>query len=186
MTFYFRGIVTGVYTTNSADSVFYVLNSSQANIVIVDDSKQMEKVQSIRHKLPNLKAIIQTVPPYQPYVKREDGLYRWSELEEMNVDDMNDEFNSRLENMSINECCCLVYTSGTVGTPKGVMLNHDNLTWDAYVIGKRLYEIQYGKEVLISYLPLSHIAAQMVDIFLSLQFACTVYFGDKDALKVYY
>lgn len=65
------------------------------------------------------------------------------------------------------------------------MLNHDNLTWDAYVIGKRLYEIQYGKEVLISYLPLSHIAAQMVDIFLSLQFACTVYFGDKDALKVF-
>lgn len=110
-----------MYTTNSEDSVFYVLNSSQANIVIVDDSKQMDKIQSIRHKLPNLKAIIQTVPPYQPYVKREDGLFRWSELEEMNVDDMNDEFNLRLESMSINECCCLVYTSGTVGTPKGML-----------------------------------------------------------------
>lgn len=63
------------------------------------------------------------------------------------------------------------------------MLNHDNLTWDAYSIGKRLDHIQYGSEVLISYLPLSHVAAQMVDIFLSLTFAATVYFADKDALK---
>lgn len=73
--------------------------------------------------------------------------------------------------------------SGTVGNPKGVMLNHDNLTWNAYAIGKRLTGIQYGKEVLISYLPLSHVAGQMVDIFLALTFACTVYFADKDALK---
>lgn len=63
------------------------------------------------------------------------------------------------------------------------MLNHDNLTWNAYVIGKRLTGIQYGKEVLITYLPLSHVAGQMVDIFLALTFACTVYFADKDALK---
>lgn len=63
------------------------------------------------------------------------------------------------------------------------MLNHDNLTWNAYAIGKRLTGIRYGQEVLISYLPLSHVAGQMVDIFLGLTFACTVYFADKDALK---
>lgn len=62
-------------------------------------------------------------------------------------------------------------------------MSHDSLTWDSYSIGKRLDQIQYGKEVLVSFLPLSHIAAQMVDIFLSLQFACTVYFADKDAMK---
>ena len=63
------------------------------------------------------------------------------------------------------------------------MLNHDNLTWNAYAIGKRLTGIRYGQEVLISYLPLSHVAGQMVDIFLAMTFACTVYFADKDALK---
>lgn len=83
-------------------------------------------------------------------------------------------------NSIVDECSL---QSGTVGVPKGVMLNHDNLTWDAYAIGKRLDHIQYGSEVLISYLPLSHVAAQMVDIFLSLTFAATVYFADKDALK---
>lgn len=62
-------------------------------------------------------------------------------------------------------------------------MNHDNLTWNAYAIGKKLPAVQYGREVLVTYLPLSHIAGQMVDIFLALTFACTVYFADKDALK---
>uniref|UniRef100_A0A2M4CTS3 long-chain-fatty-acid--CoA ligase n=1 Tax=Anopheles darlingi TaxID=43151 RepID=A0A2M4CTS3_ANODA len=177
------GIITGVYTTNSAESVQHVLESSRAQIVVVDDAKQMEKVHSIRANLPLLKAVIQTMPPYAPYVKRDDGYYRWSELVEMNVDDVEEEFNNRLANIAINQCCCLVYTSGTVGNPKGVMLSHDSLTWDSYSIGKRLYQIRYAEEVLVSFLPLSHVAAQMVDIFLTLQFACTVYFADKDAMK---
>ncbi|XP_055594890.1 very long-chain-fatty-acid--CoA ligase bubblegum-like [Uranotaenia lowii] len=101
----------------------------------------------------------------------------------MDTDDVEEEFQKRLDDIAINRCCCLVYTSGTVGNPKGVMMSHDSLTWDSYTIGKRLDQIQYGKEVLVSFLPLSHIAAQMVDIFLSLQFACTVYFADKDAMK---
>uniref|UniRef100_A0A6E8VVP8 long-chain-fatty-acid--CoA ligase n=1 Tax=Anopheles coluzzii TaxID=1518534 RepID=A0A6E8VVP8_ANOCL len=177
------GIITGVYTTNSAESVQHVLESSRAQIVVVDDAKQMEKICSIRQNLPHLKTVIQTMPPYAPYVKRDDGFYRWSELEEMNVDDVEEEFNRRLANIAINQCCCLVYTSGTVGNPKGVMLSHDNFTWDSYAIGKRLHQIRYAEEVLVSFLPLSHVAAQMVDIFLTLQFACTVYFADKDAMK---
>lgn len=177
------GIITGVYTTNSAESVQHVLVSSRSQIVVVDDAKQMEKILSIRANLPNLKAVIQTMPPYAPYVKREEGYYRWSELEEMNVDDVEEEYKNRLANIAINQCCCLVYTSGTVGNPKGVMLSHDSLTWDSYSIGKRLHQIRYAEEVLVSFLPLSHVAAQMVDIFLTLQFACTVYFADKDAMK---
>lgn len=177
------GIIAGVYTTNTAESVQHVLESSRSNIVVVDDAKQMEKIYAIKDKVPHLKAVIQTTAPYAPYVKPEDGYYRWSDLEEMNTDDVEDEFQNRVANIAINQCCCLVYTSGTVGNPKGVMLSHDSLTWDSYTIGKRLDQIQYGSEVLVSFLPLSHVAAQMVDIFLTLQFACTVYFADKDAMK---
>ena len=150
---------------------------------MVDDAKQMDKIHAIKDKLPHLKAVIQTLPDYAPYVKRDDGYYRWSELEEMDTSDVEEEYAIRLADIAINECCCLVYTSGTVGNPKGVMLNHDNLTWDAYTIGCRLENLQMGNEVLISYLPLSHVAAQIVDIFLTLSFACTIYFADKDALK---
>ena len=177
------GILAGVYTTNSVDAVHHVLESSRANIVIVDDCKQMEKIHEIKDKLPHLKAVIQTLPPYAPFVKKLDGYYRWSELEEMNTDDVEEEYQQRLLDIAVNECCCLVYTSGTVGKPKGVMLSHDNMTWDAFAISNRLENLQMGKEVLISYLPLSHVAAQVVDIFVGLTNAVTIYFADKDALK---
>jgi len=181
--FAFSGVIAGVYTTNSVDSCLHVLESSKANIVIVDDAKQMEKIREIKDKLPHLKAVVQTLPPYAQYVKRADGYWRWSELEEINTDDVEEEYQRRLADIAVNECCCLVYTSGTVGKPKGVMLTHDNLTWDSYSISVRLGDLQMGKEVLISYLPLSHVAAQMVDIFVGITTAATVYFADKDALK---
>lgn len=73
--------------------------------------------------------------------------------------------------------------SGTVGNPKGVMLSHDNVTWNAHSIAQRLPNMVMAGECLISYLPLSHIAAQMVDIFITIKYAATVYFADKDALK---
>lgn len=177
------GIVAGIYTTNSPESVYHVLQSSHANIVIVDDSKQMEKIRQIRHRLPLLKAAIQIDAPYEPWVKREDGYYRWSELEEMNLDEYNDTLQERLDNIHINECAVLVYTSGTVGQPKGAMLSHDSITWNSTIVGSRLSDIKYGSEVLVSYLPLSHIAAQLVDIHVSITFAATVYFADKDALR---
>jgi long-chain-fatty-acid--CoA ligase ACSBG len=180
------GIIAGVYTTNSPHSVLHVLQSSRAQIVVVDDAKQMEKIREIKDKLPGLKAVIQTKPPYliqTSETTKRDGYYRWMELEEMDTDDVEEEYKRRLENIVINETCCLVYTSGTVGNPKGVMLNHDNLTWDSYALGMSFGDLQTGKEVIVSYLPLSHVAAQIVDIFCTLTFAISVYFADKDALK---
>lgn len=177
------GNIAGIYTTNSVESVHYVLDSCKANIVIVDDAKQMEKIHAIKDKLPHLKAVIQTLSPYAPYVKRSDGYYRWSELEVMNTTDVEDEYQRRLKSIVANECCCLVYTSGTTGQPKGAMLTHDNFTWDAYSFPGLVDGLQMGKEVLVSYLPLSHVAAQIIDIFISMTLGATVWFADKDALK---
>ncbi|TMW44658.1 hypothetical protein DOY81_010262, partial [Sarcophaga bullata] len=177
------GVIAGIYTTNSAEAVLHVLENSHAEIVVVDDSKQMDKIHAIKDKLPNLKAAIQIQEPYAPYMKKEDGYYRWSEIENMNVTDVEDEFKQRLRNIAINECCCLVYTSGTVGMPKGVMLSHDNITYDVRAILKSLERVVAGSEVLVSYLPLSHVAAQTVDIYIMASVAGCVYFADKDALK---
>jgi len=130
-----------------------------------------------------LKAAIQIDEPYEPWMKREDGYYRWSELEEMKLDEYNDTLQERLDNVHLNECAVLVYTSGTVGQPKGAMLSHDNVIWNSIAIGNHLNDLNYGSEVLVSYLPLSHIAAQLVDIHVSITYAATVYFADKDALR---
>lgn len=104
------GIIAGIYTTNTPDATYHVLSAASCNVCIVDDAKQMEKVHSIRHKLPQLKAIVQIQAPFAPYVKREDGYYRWSELEQMNVDDMEEEFEKRQAEMGINQAAVFVFT----------------------------------------------------------------------------
>lgn len=67
--------------------------------------------------------------------------------------------------------------------PKGVMLSHDNLLFDFRAVVKVLDDMRMGQEVLVTYLPLSHIAAQILDLFGMLSLAATVYFADADALK---
>lgn len=69
------GIIAGIYTTNSAEAVQYVLENSRAQIVVIDDSKQMEKIQSIRNKLPELKAVIQIQPLLNENLDKSQGYY---------------------------------------------------------------------------------------------------------------
>jgi long-chain-fatty-acid--CoA ligase ACSBG len=80
-------------------------------------------------------------------------------------------------------CCTLVYTSGTTGNPKGVILSHDNYSWTA----KRMIERDdFGSDAItkmVSYLPLSHVASQIIDIILSMLKAAAVYFADEKALQ---
>lgn len=62
------------------------------------------------------------------------------------------------------------------------MLCHDNILFDAQSL-KELLKIAKTEESVVSYLPLSHIAAQVVDMFLMMASAGTVFFADKNALK---
>lgn len=62
------------------------------------------------------------------------------------------------------------------------MLSHDNLTWSAISIVEGL-GVERGCERLLSYLPLSHVAAQIIDLYIPIIVAATVYFADEGALK---
>ena len=149
----------------------------------MDEAKQMEKIREIKDSLPNLKAVIQTLPPYAQYVKRDDGFWRWSEIEEIDTKEVEAEYQDRLKTIVPNECGVMVYTSGTTGNPKGAMLSHDNFSFLVESLRKKFPHLHHGCETVVSYLPLSHVAAQLLDIFVSLALAATVYFADRDALK---
>jgi len=75
----------------------------------------------------------------------------------------------------------LVYTSGTTGDPKAVELTHANIR---EVVGMMHARIPLNTStVLVSYLPLSHIAAQGIDIFSAIYCGAKVHFADAGALK---
>lgn len=111
----FRGIITGIYTTNSADATQFVLERAGATIVVVDDAKQMDKIREIKKKMPHLKVVIQT---REPFAESSEGYYRWDDLESMDVSDVEEEYQRRLADIHANDCCSMIFTSGTTGRPK--------------------------------------------------------------------
>lgn len=179
------GIVAGIYPTNSEEAVLHTLEVSEATICIVDDDKQMAKLRAIRHRLPRLKAVIQLHGPYEPFVDQEQGYYSWSQLlkRQEPSEDLREELLRRERAVCANDCAMLIFTSGTVGMPKAVMLSHDSVVYNSKIIATELEKVSEGCERVVSYLPLSHIAAQVFDIFLSLELGTCVYFADKDALR---
>ena len=102
-----------------------------------------------------MKAIIQ----YTGKPKHE-GVLSWQELLEKGKNESDEALDQRLKQVCINQCCHLVYTSGTTGPPKAAMLTHDNLTYTATCTTQAYQLKDKGQEKVVSYLPLSHIAGE--------------------------
>ncbi|XP_077120324.1 long-chain-fatty-acid--CoA ligase ACSBG1 isoform X1 [Ranitomeya variabilis] len=176
------GITTGIYSTNSPEACHYVANDCRANVIVVENHKQLEKILQIWEKLPHLKAVVQYTGSLQ--VKRSD-LYTWKEFMELGNDISDEHLEDILQSQKPNQCCVLIYTSGTTGNPKGVMLSHDNITWTAAHASRAgdMQPAEVQQESIVSYLPLSHIAAQIYDLWTGIKWGEHVYFANPDALK---
>ncbi|XP_014675418.1 PREDICTED: long-chain-fatty-acid--CoA ligase ACSBG2-like isoform X2 [Priapulus caudatus] len=176
------GLAAGIYTTNSPDACQYVANDCKANVIVVENDQQLQKILSVRDQLPHLKAIVQ----YIGDVKVKDpNIYNWKQFMELAHDVPEAVLDERIRMQAPNKCCLLIYTSGTTGTPKGVMLSHDNIMWTASMCTRTFFGEDYRlcSHSVVSYLPLSHVAAQMIDMMFPIFVAGTTFFARPDALK---
>ena len=176
---YAGGIAVGVYITNGADACLHNALDSNAKIAVVENYQQLQKILAIKDQIPDLKAIVQWSG--EPKV---DGVLSWQKMMELGQETSDEVYQDRLKRIAINQCCTMIYTSGTTAKAKGVMLNHDNLTWSSERCLEVLRVDPLGKnQRFISYLPVSHVAAQITDIYAALQCCATAHFGGSDLLK---
>lgn len=91
------------------------------------------------------------------------------------------QLHERQNSIRPGHCACIIHTSGTTGPPKAVMLSHDNVTW--MVKSVLPYYHMDDKDRVLSYLPLSHVAAQMIDIHLMMRIGGTVFFASPADIK---
>ncbi|XP_007173507.2 long-chain-fatty-acid--CoA ligase ACSBG1 isoform X3 [Balaenoptera acutorostrata] len=176
------GIVTGIYTTSSPEACQYIAHDCRANIIVVDTQKQLEKILKIWKNLPHLKAVVIF---QEPPLTKMTNVYTMEEFMDLGNEVTEEALDAIINAQQPNQCCVLVYTSGTTGNPKGVMLSQDNITWTAHY-GSQAGDIQPAEvqqEVVVSYLPLSHIAAQIYDLWTGIQWGAQVCFAETDALK---
>jgi long-subunit acyl-CoA synthetase (AMP-forming) len=173
------GVPVGLYTTNSAEQCHYIAEHSDANIAIVDDREQLAKFLEIRDQLPLLRAIV-----VMHGDEHEDpGVHTWAELLRRGgeVDDATLE--ARIAAQKTDDICTLIYTSGTTGNPKGVMLSHDNMTWTA---ASAASVVEMPEDAtMFSYLPLSHIAEQIISLYLPMpKGLCTTFAESFDKMPI--
>ncbi|XP_029766605.1 long-chain-fatty-acid--CoA ligase ACSBG1 [Terrapene carolina triunguis] len=140
------------------------------------------KPQQIWSRLPCLKAVVlynDSLPERHP------NLYTMEEFMELGNEIPDATLNDIISSQKPNQCCVLVYTSGTTGKPKGAMLSHDNITWTAAHASRAgdMQPAEIQQEIIVSYLPLSHIAAQIYDLWTGIKWGEQIYFAEPDALK---
>jgi len=179
------GLATGIYTTNNPEACQYVCSDASCNIVVVENDVQLQKILQVWDQLPKLKAVVQYMGEL---TDKRPNVYSWNELMEMGRNETEEVLQERMNNQAPNKCCTLIYTSGTTGNPKGVMLSHDNVIMAAESVAVFMrgggvdVDDQIEKRV-VSYLPLSHIAAQITDLILPIRGGVIVTFARPDALK---
>lgn len=175
------GYSVGIYTTNSTDVCEHILKDSNCKVVIVENSEQLDKIMYIKDKT-KVKYIIQ----YEgKLLKKNSKIYTWDSFVNYSFNCMfkKDCLECFSNQIKPNQCATIIYTPATTGFPKGVMLSHDNILWTTQVVLNAFNLSSDCPEKVVSYLPLPHIAAQLIDIYLPLMTGGTTFFAKPDALK---
>ena len=84
-----------------------------------------------------------------------------------------------LATMKRDDVCCFIYTSGTGGAPKGVMLTHGSILCNCRGAHRLLADFRLGDEVFLSFLPLSHSYEHMAGLFLPIFLGAQIYYAES-------
>jgi long-chain-fatty-acid--CoA ligase ACSBG len=154
--------------------------------VVVEGNKQLEKYTKMSSPLPKLTTIVVWGEPINASLASKlpssVTAMTWDAFLSSAASLPDSAVDTRWANVRPGNCASLIYTSGTTGPPKAVMISHDNITWTAQNIVDNYMDLNHTDRV-VSYLPLSHIAAQLIDIFCMLILGGCSYFAQPDALK---
>jgi len=172
-------VPNGIYTTDSARQVEYIVNDSGTRFLFVENEEQLDKILAVRDRCGELVKI---------FVYDIDGLHAFRdeqvmpfeallELGERYDREHPDAFDRLVDVPRPDDLAILVYTSGTTGPPKGAMLSHRNILFQlAYA--DFITDLHEGDQQL-SFLPLCHIAERTFTVFNPLHTGSTVNFAES-------
>ena len=149
-------IVVPVFMNDRPDNIAWILNNSGASLLVIESQEQWDALLGVEDQLDALKQIISLVPLHNTHD-------RVMALDDWLPETAGDLATSESEP---NELATIVYTSGTTGRPKGVMLSHHNILWNIHAV-LQLFDIA-ADNLLLSFLPLSHTFERTVGYYLAM------------------
>lgn len=173
------GIASGVYTTDSANQLKYLINDSGSRFLFLENDEQLDKYLSVKDEMPGLAKII---------VFNHHGLHGFSDEKVIFLDELYrlgreflkanpNRFDEEVAKSGPKDTAILVYTSGTTGPPKGAMISNENII--VSIIGSVLTLPVRDTDEQVCFLPLCHILERLITVFIPMGMRSTVNFAES-------
>ncbi len=142
-----------IYATNSSEECLYIINNSDSRVCFVGTEDHLNRVLKVKPKLKKLKQLV----IFDDISKKIKDVVTINDAFKIGQGYKNKkEFDKRLASIKPDDVSTLIYTSGTTGNPKGVMLMHSNFVSNAMTVHSEVKQYMTDKDVMLSFLPLSH------------------------------
>jgi len=165
------GVVVPVHTSFSPELIRYVLDNSGVQVLVVSGRKLLERTLAIIDKLPFLRHVVLVdvaAPPSPPGVT----MHAWEQL-------LQEPRLGQPVSLRRNDPASIVYTSGTTGLPKGVVLTHGNFLSN---MAAALSAVPvYAEDILLSFLPLSHVLERTAGYYVPLSQGAEIAYAESPA-----
>jgi len=152
-----RGLLVPLYTTLPSEQIHYIVEDSDAKILVVSTLEQWEKIEPLRSRLPKVRHYILMTPEAPPGILTFDEVLAKGRAVAEAKPRLFDEMAALVKP---DDEATIIYTSGTTGPPKGVILTHDNFLSNVKVCIEIIGFT--SKDTVLSFLPLSHSLERMV------------------------
>jgi len=173
------GVSNGIYPTDAAKQVEYILNDSRSRFLFVEDEEQLDKFLQVRERCPQVQKV---------FVFDMEGLADFKDPQVMPFDELlalgraHQEahpglWEERIAASRAEELGLLVYTSGTTGPPKGAMLSHRNVIFQ--LCNADAFLPMRSDDEQLAFLPLCHVAERTFTAFLPLRSGAIANFAES-------
>ncbi|MBL8668304.1 MAG: long-chain fatty acid--CoA ligase [Rhodospirillales bacterium] len=168
-------VTVPAYTTNTEGDHLHILDNSGAAAVVVSTRALAERVLPAAFRSPDVRFVIvmdEVTLQQQPHF----DVLTWGQVMDRGEADHTN-IRAAAQTLSPEKLACLIYTSGTGGAPKGVMLSHRAILANIRGAIDVLSELPRGDEVFLSFLPLSHAYEHTVGQFLPIAIGAEIYYA---------
>lgn len=160
-------VVVPMYTNDRPDNLAYIIRDAQIQLLVIEGPEQWQELAPVLGELDGCRRIVSL---YAIHGGPQDSRLR---LAATWLPDSSDTL--RVDDLDPGALATIVYTSGTTGRPKGVMLSHRNILWNAESC-LRSFDV-YREDLFLSFLPLSHTLERTVGYYASMMAGATVAFS---------
>ena len=171
------GITVPAYTTNTPEDHNHILTNSGARGAIVSTRALGRRLLPAALEAPECKWVI-SIDDQDLEQKVAFDVHLWDDILARGGG-LPDDIDERVAKTDRDDTACLIYTSGTGGTPRGVMLSHKNILCNCRGAYGLLAEIGLGDDVFLSFLPLSHAYEHSGGQFFPISVGAEIYYAES-------